>query len=306
MTADIKQWQYIDLSTRWGLVVALCCQLRLSLKNTTKCQLPPSNPAPKNPEQSPKSASPQKNIENLNLKQTTLVLSVVMVGDNTEVLPSFWCCLVHCTTQPGAKRGFGHWLQLMGCTWLPLTYVWVFQMCSGTLRISRSVWKLSRSSEVIPELNVVQREGSVEVKYKARSLEWQGFSGSPEQRGLWGIKMGLSSQWQKSKLIFEHEDIIQTESLIYESMGIALVGENGGVIDARSGINKVWVEHNQGKMYMNSEHMVAGSEVNKRWDVTITYVQGQELTNTEFKHGNVVPGISEIIWGWWKGYWNLE
>src|SRR5882724_7721857 len=51
---------------------------------------------------------------------------------------------------------------------------------------------------------------------------------------------------------------------------------------------------------MNSEHMVAGLEVNKRQDFTIKYVQGQELINTEFKHGNVVLGISEVIWGWWK------
>ena len=33
--------------------------------------------------------------------------------------------------------------------------------------------------------------------------------------------------------------IIQNKSLIYKSMDIALVRENGGVIDARSGINKV-------------------------------------------------------------------
>ena len=39
------------------------------------------------------------------------------------------------------------------------------------LRISGSIWKLSRSLEVIPELNVVQSEMSVEVKNKARSLE---------------------------------------------------------------------------------------------------------------------------------------
>ena len=32
---------------------------------------------------------------------------------------------------------------------------------------------------------------------------------------------------------------IQTESLIYKSMGIALVGENGGVMGARLGINKM-------------------------------------------------------------------
>ena len=41
-------------------------------------------------------------------------------------------------------------------------------------------------------------------------------SGSPEQRGLQGIKMGSSSQWQDSKSIFEHEYIIQNwESYIW-------------------------------------------------------------------------------------------
>ena len=34
----------------------------------------------------------------------------------------------------------------------------------------------------------------------------------------------------------------KTRSLIYESMGIALVGENGGVMGSRSGINKMQVE----------------------------------------------------------------
>ena len=51
---------------------------------------------------------------------------------------------------------------------------------------------------------------------------------------------------------------------------------------------------------MNSEHMVAGSEVNKRQDFTIKYVQGWELINTEFKCGKMVLGILEVIWGWWK------
>jgi len=35
---------------------------------------------------------------------------------------------------------------------------------------------------------------------------------------------------------------------------------------------------------MNSKHMVAESEVNKRQDF-IKYVQGLELINTEFEHG---------------------
>ena len=56
----------------------------------------------------------------------------------------------------------------------------------------------------------------------------------------------------------------KSKSLIYGVMGIALVRENGSAIDARLGINKVQVENNQGKIYMNSEHMVAGLEVNKR------------------------------------------
>jgi len=34
----------------------------------------------------------------------------------------------------------------------------------------------------------------------------------------------------------------KTRSLIYKSMGIALFGENGGVMGARSGINKMQVE----------------------------------------------------------------
>ena len=54
-------------------------------------------------------------------------------------------------------------------------------------------------------------------------------------------------------------------------------------------------------MYMNSEHMVAGSEVDKRQDFTIKYVQGWELINTAFELGNVVLGISEVMGWWWKG-----
>jgi len=48
---------------------------------------------------------------------------------------------------------------------------------------TRSVWKLSRSSEFNPELSIVQREVSIEVKNKARALEvTRIISGSPEQR----------------------------------------------------------------------------------------------------------------------------
>jgi len=53
----------------------------------------------------------------------------------------------------------------------------------GTLRISRSIQKLSGSLEVILELNVVKREVSVEVNNKARSLEvTRIIPGSLEQR----------------------------------------------------------------------------------------------------------------------------
>jgi len=46
---------------------------------------------------------------------------------------------------------------------------------------------------------------------------------------------------------------------------------------------------------MNGEHMVAGSEVNKRKDFTINNTQGQELIMTEFECGKLVLGISEAV-----------
>ena len=58
-----------------------------------------------------------------------------------------------------------------------------FRCVPGTPRISGSVQKLSRSSEVNPELSLVQREVSVVVKNKARALEvTRIISRSPEQR----------------------------------------------------------------------------------------------------------------------------
>ena len=45
---------------------------------------------------------------------------------------------------------------------------------------------------------------------------------------------------------------------------------------------------------MNQEHMEAGSERNKRQDFAINNIQGWELITTEFKHGNLVPGISDV------------
>ena len=60
--------------------------------------------------------------------------------------------------------------------------------------------------------------------------------------------MGLSGQWQKSELIFEHKDIVQNKSLIYVSMGIALVGENGGVI------GEVWNKQDASKNIIKGKY----------------------------------------------------
>jgi len=75
----------------------------------------------------------------------------------------------------------------------------------------------------------------------------RGFAGRQE----WGqvVNDRNQSQYLNMKISYKNE------SLIYESVGI---------MGVRLGINKMQVEHNQGKIYMNSEHMVEGSEVNKR------------------------------------------
>jgi len=63
----------------------------------------------------------------------------------------------------------------------------------------------------------------------------------------------------------------------------------------------------QGNVYINEEHREAGSERNKRSDFTIDSVQGQKLITTEFEHGPLVRGISEVVWRENKGgYWNPE
>ena len=59
-----------------------------------------------------------------------------------------------------------------------------FRCVLGTLRISRSIQKLSGSSEVNPKLSVVQREVRVEVKTKARSLEVTRIILEVQNRGL--------------------------------------------------------------------------------------------------------------------------
>jgi len=102
--------------------------------------------------------------------------------------------MVHCTTQL-EPRGV-QTLASAHVLHLPHTLVQVFQVCSGDSEGSGSVGS-SLEWECHPE-----REWSIEVKYKARSLEWQGFSRSPEQRGFIGkSRWGPSSQWQKSESV---------------------------------------------------------------------------------------------------------
>ena len=109
----------------------------------------------------------------------------------------------------------------------------------------------------------------------------------------------------KEESIFKHKDIIQR--VLYIGLAvIALVREIRSAIGARMGINKVQVKHSQGKIYMNREHMVAGSEGNKRQDFTINNVQGQELINTKFKHRTWFQESRKSCGGGRKGYWNLE
>jgi len=77
---------------------------------------------------------------------------------------------------------------------------------------------------------------------------------------IWGQVVNDRNQSQYSNIKISYK----TKSLIYKSTGIALIGENGGAIGVRSGMNKMWVEHNKCETYMNGEHKVAGSEENKR------------------------------------------
>ena len=101
---------------------------------------------------------------------------------------------MHCTTQPGAERGSDFSFSSCAAPDYLILVSEYFRCVPGTPRISGSVWKLTGSLEVIPELNVVQREVSIEVKNKARSLEvTRIISGSPEQR-FKGVKMGSSRQ----------------------------------------------------------------------------------------------------------------
>ena len=48
-------------------------------------------------------------------------------------------------------------------------------------------------------------------------------------------------------------------------------------------------------VYMNGEHMVAGSVENKRRDFTVNSIQGWDLTMTKFEHRTWCLGISEVM-----------
>jgi len=61
----------------------------------------------------------------------------------------------------------------------------------------------------------------------------------------------------------------KTKSLYIQGHGHSISQGNGSVIDARMGINKVQVRNIITQIYINGEHMVAGSEVDKRQDFTI-------------------------------------
>jgi len=92
-----------------------------------------------------------------------------------------------------------------------------------------------------------------------------------QKHGNQGLEVGNRDiKWTMFlKSIFEMLNTYMNGSLIYESVSIALVRENGGAMGVRSGINKMQVETNQCEIYMNRKHMVAESEVNKRQDFTI-------------------------------------
>jgi len=60
------------------------------------------------------------------------------------------CCSVHCTTQPGAERG---------------------QTLASAVCCANYSYSMSENLRCILELEHSPERGSVEVKYKARSLE---------------------------------------------------------------------------------------------------------------------------------------
>src|SRR5882724_11217140 len=90
---------------------------------------------------------------------------------------------VHCTTQPEPRGVSDIGFSLCAAPNYLILMSEYFRCVLGTLRITRSVWKLSGSLEVNLELRIVQREVSIEVKNKARAWEvTRIISGSPEQR----------------------------------------------------------------------------------------------------------------------------
>ena len=57
---------------------------------------------------------------------------------------------------------------------------------------------------------------------------------------------------------------------------------------------------------MNGEHMVAGSEENKRQDFTVNSIQGWELIMTKLSAELGFQESWKSCGGGRKGYWNLE
>ena len=106
-----------------------------------------------------------------------------------------------------------------------------FRCVLGTLRITRSVWKLSGSLEVNLELRIVQREVSIEVKNKARVLDMTNII-------LEVQKLRFKVQGFRTRLIFEHEHYHTRLRVLYMGVGnIALIGDIRSVENVRVGGN---------------------------------------------------------------------
>ena len=118
-----------------------------------------------------------------------------------------------------------------------------------------------------------------------------------------GVKIGSSRQWKENQGRYSNMSIsYKIRILIYGVSGHSIDQGNQKCLGARMGVNKVFMKNTA---RWNKEHMEAGLERNKKWDFTINDIQGWELITTKFNHGNLVPGISEVMWRWQR-WWNLE
>jgi len=148
---------------------------------------------------------------------------------------------------------------------------------------------------------------SIEVKNKARVLDnyyyfWKSRNcGSRFGSSGWGwvdnemrIKVNIQTWTYHTNL----------RDLYMGSVNIALIRDVGSARGVRMWVAEAWWKTQQGNVYMNKEHRKAGLERNKRQDFTIDSVQGRKLLTTEFKCGNLVPEILEVV-SRWQG-WLLE